>query len=279
MTKKYVFHVRIIISGFFMGIGMILPGISWPVVAIMIGIYEPIIFTLNKLISFQKMDKGDLVLLLLLLTGVVPSLFLTSYFILKLLMSFRFGVYSIFIGLIIGTLYFIYKKIKRKSIHELIWFLAGISVILPMFFGRIGNIAFFQKHMGIRIIDFFAGLIASTSLPAIGDSITFMLLGNYEHLLLAVKNFDLLTILTFAAGYLTGFWIFIKIVAILLEKYHSQTFSFIIGLVISLIFFIWPFQRSSYTFGNVILFLILIFVGAFISIYFGIFMMRGKNGK
>ncbi|BBJ28184.1 DUF368 domain-containing protein [Athalassotoga saccharophila] len=277
MTGRYA--IRIIASGFFMGIGMILPGISWPVVAIMIGIYEPIILTLNKLISFQKIDKDDSILLLLLITGIVPALFLMSYFILKFLMNFRFGIYSIFVGLIIGTLYSLYKQIKKKGLRELIWFLAGIAAIFPLFFGRIGDIAFFQKNMGIRIVDFLAGFISSTSLPAIGDSITFILLGNYEHLLLAVKNFDLLTLLIFAAGYLVGFWIFIKIVGILLEKYHSQTFSFISGLMISSIFFIWPFRISSYTFKSVILFLTLTSIGAFISIYFGIVMMRGKNGK
>ncbi|MGC8611953.1 MAG: DUF368 domain-containing protein [Athalassotoga sp.] len=277
--KRYSFYVRIILSGFFMGIGMILPGISWPAIAIMTGIYEPIVLALNKLISFQKMEKSDVVLLFLLATGIVPSIFLMSHLVLKFLVNFEFGIYSIFVGLIIGTIYSIYKQIKRKSFDELIWFLVGLAVILPLFFRPIGNISFFHKDIGMRIVDFSSGFVASASLPAIGDSITLIILGNYERLLLAVKKFDLLTLLIFSAGFLSGFWIFIKIVGTLLEKYRSQTFSFIGGLMISSIFFIWPFRTSSYTFKSVILFLILTFIGAFISIYFGIVMTRGKNGK
>ena len=256
---------------------MVLPGMSWPVVAIIIGIYEPIILVLNRLISL-KLDKNDLVLLVTLGTSVLPSIFLTSYFLLKFLVDFKFAVYSIFVGLIVGSIYSIYLEIEEKNALNFIWFLAGLSMIVSSFNGRIGDIRFFQSDLGVKILDFLSGFIASTSLPAIGDVITFILLGNYEHLLLSVKTFDIVTLLIFLLGFLAGFWLFVKIVGTLLRKYRSQIFSFISGLMVSSIAFIWPFGEKEYSLTNIALFLAFFTIGSLVSIYFGIFLVRGKNG-
>ncbi len=259
-----------ILSGILMGISMILPGTSWPVMAIILGVYEPLMLALNKLFSNPKtLTNQDIKLFLFLLIGIIPAIFFTSYFILSLLVKFLFEINAVFIGLILGSVYLLYLEIKKKGLSEFLWFFAGVAiVILPLLFGfKVGDLRFFATIFGSRLLDFISGLAVSTSLPAVGDTIMLLLLGNYRHLLNAVRTFDIVTLSIFMAGFLIGFFTFVRIIGNLLKRYHSQTYAFIIGLMMASITSIWPFTRHSYSPFHVILFIILVIGGFLISFY------------
>lgn len=272
-----------ILSGILMGISMILPGTSWPVMAIILGVYEPLMLALNKLFSAPKtLTNRDVKLLLTLIVSIVPTIFFTSYFILGLLVKFTFGINAIFIGLILGSVYLLYVEIRKKGFWEFLWFFLGIAmVVLPMLFGfRISDLRFFGTIFGSKVLDFISGLTVSTSLPAIGDTIVLLLLGNYKHLLNAVRTFDIATLSVFLIGFLIGFFAFVRIIGSLLKRYRSQTYAFIIGLMISSITSIWPFTRHTYNLSHVILFMFLTVGGFLVSFYLErISSKRVKHGK
>jgi putative membrane protein len=259
-----------ILNGILMGISMVLPGTSWPVMAIILGVYEPLMLTLNKLFSAPKtLTSHDIRLLLFLIIGIGPAIFFTAYFILSLLMKFAFEINAIFIGLILGSVYLLYVEIKKKGFSEFLWFFFGIAVVVvPLLFGfKVSNLKFFATIFGSRMLDFISGLIVSTSLPAIGDTIMLLLLGNYRHLLNAVRTFDFTTLLIFLSGFLIGFFTFVRIIGSLLKNYRSQTYAFIIGLMMASITSIWPFTRHTYNLSRVILFMFLVAGGFLISFY------------
>lgn len=262
--------VRIILSGFLIGMAMILPGMSWPTMALIIGVYEPLILILGKLASRPKtITPKEWGWLLLTAIGIIPSAFFTSLFILGLLKFFSFQISAFFIGLIIGSIYLLYHEFKKKGFYEIIWFVIGVLTVgVPLIFGiRISDIKFFSTVFGIKALDFISGFAVSTALPAIGDTIMLLLLGNYEHLLIALKTFDLITISIFISGFVSGFFIFVRIISALLKKYRSQTYAFIIGLMVASISSIWPFEKGNYSVLYVILFSILASLGFFISVF------------
>ncbi len=268
--EKPSFYFKMILSGILMGISMILPGTSWPVMAIILGVYEPLMLSLNKLFSAPKtLTNQNIKLLVFLIIGIVPAIFFTSYFILDLLMKFSFEINAIFIGLILGSIYLLYLEVKKKGLSEFLWFFIGLAVvILPLLFGlRISDLRFFTTIFGSKFLDFISGLAVSTSLPAVGDTIMLLLLGNYRHLLNAVRTFDVATLSVFLVGFLIGFFAFVRIIGSLLKRYHSQTYAFIIGLMMASITSIWPFARHSYNLSRVILFMLLIAGGFLISFY------------
>lgn len=262
--------VKILLSGFLMGIAMILPGMSWPTMAIILGVYEPLILILGKLTSKPTtIVPKEWGWLLLTGIGIIPSAFLSAVFILGLLKMFSFQISALFIGLIIGSVYLLYHEFKKKGFYEITWFAIGVSiVIVPLIFGiRISDIKFFSTVLGVKALDFISGFAVSTALPAIGDTIMLLLLGNYKHLLTALKTFDLVTLSIFISGFVIGFFIFIRLISMLLKKYHSQTYAFIIGLMLASISSIWPFGKGNYSVWYVILFLILASLGFFISVF------------
>jgi putative membrane protein len=261
---------KIMITGFFMGIAMILPGMSWPTIAIIIGVYEPLMLALGKLTSKPKdMNLDEWNLLLYLMIGIVPSIFLTSAFVLSLMNSFKFELNAFFIGLIVGSAYLLYYEVKKKGLSEFIWFAIGfIIVILPFIFGiRVSDARFFSTRGGMEFLDLISGFAVSTALPAVGDTIMLLLLGNYRHLLLAVKVLDLITLSFFVTGFLIGFFIFTRMISSLLRKYHSRTFAFIIGLMMASISTLWPFEYVNCSSINILIFIILGVIGFLISIY------------
>ncbi|MGC8590139.1 DUF368 domain-containing protein [Athalassotoga sp.] len=268
--EKPAFYFKMILSGILMGISMVLPGTSWPVMAIILGVYEPLMLALNKLFSAPKtLTRHDVKLFLSLIIGIGPAVFVTAYFILSLLMKFAFEINAVFIGLILGSVYLIYIEIKKKGFSEFLWFFLGIAVVVvPLLFGfKISNLRFFATIFGSQMLDFISGLVVSTSLPAIGDTIMLLLLGNYRHLLNAVRTFDFTTLLIFLSGFLIGFFAFVRIIGSLLKNYRSQTYAFIIGLMMASITSIWPFTRHTYDLSRVILFMILVAGGFLISFY------------
>ncbi len=281
--KEFIKAFKVLITGFFIGIAMILPGLSWPMMAMITGIYEPLMITLGKLISKPlSMSKEEWKLLFFLATGTLPSIFILSVFIPKLFASFTFEINSLFIGLVAGSIYILYHDVKRKGYNELIWFTAGMAaIIIPLAFGvKINDVMFFSTARGTLVLDFISGFATSTALPAVGDTLMLIILGNYEHLLLAVKTFEWLSLSIFVSGFAIGFFMFTRLINWMLRTYRSQIFAFIIGLMISSLSYLWPFDGGHSSLKFIMIFLVLAISGIFISIYFTRGSLRGGyNGS
>lgn len=261
---------KIIVAGFFMGVAMILPGLSWPAMAVIIGVYEPLMIVLGKLLTNPRgLQREEWHLLLFLGTGILISLMTISRFISVIFSAFGFQLQSLFIGLIFGSAYILYYEVKRRGPTEILWFLIGIAVVItPTLIGygpeRIQEII---PRNGQIFLDFISGVAASTFLPAIGDTIMLLLLGNYHHLIEAIENFRVFTIAVFASGFAAGSFFFIRIISGLLKRHKYQMFSFIVGMMIASIVPLWPFRILRYSPARLSAFLLLIACGVGISVY------------
>lgn len=76
-----------------------------------------------------------------------------------------------------------------------------------------------------------------------------MILGVYGTYLSAISNLNIYILIPMVIGVIIGSFIFMKIIQILLNKYHSQTMFGIIGFGLGSIFILYPnysFNISSF---------------------------------
>ena len=99
---------KLILYGFIIGIGKILPGVSGAVLAISLGVYEESIRALNNLFN-----KKSIQYLTLLSIGMGISIVFFSNVVLYFVNNYYFWTMLLFIGLIIGGLKEILVELKK----------------------------------------------------------------------------------------------------------------------------------------------------------------------
>lgn len=169
----------LIIKGFIIGAGKILPGISGSILAITLGIYEKIIETIS---NFKKDILKNTEFLSKIGLGIIIAIILFSKIIVKCLNNYYFATMLLFIGMIIGGMPKILKdtKITKKNL------IISITIIIPIYI-LIKKINIENNHIleyttyeilkliGIGIIDALASII-----PGISGTAILMTLGYYN---------------------------------------------------------------------------------------------------
>src|SRR5690606_15363714 len=91
---------------------------------------------------------------------------------------------------------------------------------------------------------FISGSIAICAmiLPGISGSFILLILGQYEPILQAVKDRNILKLAVFAAGCAVGILSFSRIVSWLLRKYHSLTIGLLSGFMLGSVNELWPWK-------------------------------------
>ena len=266
----------IVLKGVAVGVANKVPGVSGGLVAFVLGFYEEFIDSLQKfnvqgvnLIKqgefkiFYKHINGQF--LGLLLFGMIVSYFSVSRILDYLLNHYEIYVWSLFFGLIIGSLLFIYRRVESLSLETFFWtllgFIFGLSLSLITPAGQNENLFFV----------FICGIVSvvGMTLPGFSGSFILMLMGNYVLLLVDSVNalfvtlsnlflgkFEILTdpylckmlkiLLVFSFGSLVGLILFSNILKFVLKKYKNKTLSTIMGFIAGSLGVVWPWKNKIY---------------------------------
>ena len=256
-----------IYRGILMGMSDIVPGVSGGTIAVLLGIYDQLIESINGI--FSKEWKKHLAFLIPLGMGAGLALFSLSHLMNWLLEVHPVPTFFAFIGLIIGVLPFLFQESGAKSNFKLIHYvLLAIGIITLILLPETANEGevISDRSLGIYTQLFFAGFIASTAmiLPGISGSLILMIIGFYATVINGLKEFDILLILVVALGILAGLLTMSKIINYFLTHYRTATFALIIGLVIGSIFVIFPGAPVG---GIMWLVSILTFIGGLLVAY------------
>ena len=119
----------LILKGFIIGIGKIIPGVSGSMLAISMGIYQQMI---DSVINFFIDIKNNLKFLLKIGVGVLIAIMFFSNIILKCLDKYYIITMFFFIGLIVGSFNDIKKEIKIKNVKAIL-----ITIIITLLIGII----------------------------------------------------------------------------------------------------------------------------------------------
>ena len=272
--------ILLILKGFVLGIANIIPGVSGGTLAITLGIYERLIGTISH---FFKNVKENIKFVIFLGIGIILSLALFSNVIGYCLDNYAFATILFFIGIILGGVPLLFKKVKgTMNVSNFIIFLVAFSIVIFMTFMSVGekNVSLDNLSIGKVLLLFISGVVASSSmlLPGISGSFVLMLLGYYYPIVNAIRGltkfqdlFHNVIILSIAGvGILVGIVIAAKLIEWLLDKHEVPTYYGIIGFVIASIISIFITALSSI--GNIyeiIIGIVLLLFGIFISNFIG----------
>lgn len=237
------------LSGILIGTCMILPGVSGSVVAIMLGIYEEVIFLVNdNCKNIVKIKK-----LMPLCMGIIIGVFIFGKILLAFYKNYSFYMMYIFVGLILGSIPLLLAELKKQNKYIKYKYLL-ISLCISLIIFLIPKFLTINNNDNLSFFNMFLGgflYISGKIIPGISSSFFLMTLGIYEYMLNIITNpflinlTDLAKILPFIVGALIGMFVFIKLINYLLREYFSETYSLIIGFVLGSIVAIFPgFQFS-----------------------------------
>lgn len=226
MQRHFFSYVIITLKGMAMGAADVVPGVSGGTIAFVAGIYEELITTIDRLdFGVFKMWKQDgfktmfshynLGFLLSLFFGVFVSILSLAQLIKYLLENHPILVWSFFFGLVLASILFIGKQIKKWSFSVIFAVILGaliayyITIAIP---GSVPDVWYYF------ILSGFIAIIAMI-LPGVSGSFILVLLGSY--------GMVLGTLTDFISGLQTGDWDLVK-------TSFYKVFLFIIGCVVGL---------------------------------------------
>lgn len=232
-----------IYRGVMMGVSDLVPGVSGGTIAVILGIYDQLIASINGLLS--KDWKKHLSFLIPLAIGVACSLLAFSHLMKWLMEYYESLTYYFFLGLIIGILPFLFRKSKAFTMfrwHHAALLILGIVLVSLIPIDQSEGAVMTDLSFSAYILLFFSGIIASAAmiLPGISGSFVLLVLGTYKTVIHAVTVLDLKIMVTVAIGIGIGILSMSKLIHFFLTHFRTATFAFIIGLVIGSVFLIFP---------------------------------------
>lgn len=275
-TRSFIDRFFLVIKGLGMGAANKVPGVSGGVVAFVAGFYEEFIYSLQKINgkAFKLLINGRFKscyryingrFLGLLFFGMVVSYFSVSQLLDYFLKHYELYVWSVFFGMIVGSIYYISKDFKNWCTQTYIGLSLGIIIGL--------GISFLDpaKENDNLFFVFFCGMISVSgmTLPGFSGSFILILLGNYVLLLVDSVNalyatiFDvfsgdfaftsdpvrlrMLTVLAvFTLGSLAGLVTFSHILSYVLKHYKNLTLSVLMGFIIGSLGVVWPWKETIF---------------------------------
>ena len=234
--------ILLVLKGFLLGIANVIPGVSGGTLALTLGIYQDLIGAISHL--FKNLKK-NLKFLIPLGIGMVIAILLGSKVITFCLDKFALPTTLFFIGLIVGGIPLLTKKLKGRRLKplNLAVFLLTFGIVMIMTFLNAGNNAVDLSNMSVIqfILLMIVGMVAAATMviPGVSGSFVLMLLGYYKPVMATLGNLtdfsllghNILVLAPFGIGLLIGIVGIAKLIEFLLKKYEIPTYYGIIGFV------------------------------------------------
>lgn len=249
-----------ILIGVIIGAGKIIPGVSGSVLAITLGVYEKIIYSINNIFNYK-----NIYYLSKLGIGIIISIVFLSRIIIYFLSNYYTYTIFVFVGLILGSIKSITNNTSFKYYYVTI---LSFSVIVILGLININS----NNHSGIFYY-LLSGLIESVSsiIPGISGTALLILIGTYNIVIDIFSNIvsvnylitNIKIVIPFMIGILVGLIISIKVIGYLFSKYKTITYNIILGLLLGSIYIM--LKGCSYSVFNMFI-SILLFIISYISI-------------
>jgi len=245
------------IKGVFIGLALVIPGLSGSIFAVVVGLYDKILLAVSNI---RKDFKRSCLFLLPIALGCIVGILASTKVVLWLCETYQLQAYSFFVGLVLGSVPLVVRKIKKGKLDAMGFAIAALS------FAAIVAVGIFTKNVDegtariTALTDVFAvaelfgtGLFvcALMMVPGVSGSVMLMLLGKYETIYQSVASAgdmlrclmkgqtaeafalfqNILVVVPFLIGALVGLALVAKLISFLLRKYESRVYYGVFGLV------------------------------------------------
>lgn len=245
------FFISLFLKGVAMGAANVIPGVSGGTIALITGIYERLINAIKKcdLTSVRFLLKGDFrglwshidgSFLTSIMLGVIISI-VTLAKLLEILLSTREVLtMAFFFGLIILSVYYVGKTVRRWSSLSIAFLLLGAIVATAIaFLAPAGeNTAFWYVFLcGIAAI-------CSMILPGLSGSFVLIIMGNYALVLGSITSLNFSVLIPLLLGCAFGLVAFSHLLSWIFKNYHDATIALMTGFILGSLFIIWPWKHT-----------------------------------
>lgn len=242
--------IKTLIAGVLIGVANIIPGVSGGTMAVSMGIYDKLIHAVTHL--FQEFKKSCLFLLPI-LVGAGAAIVVLSRVIEFLFDQYPLQTNLLFIGLIVGGLPAIFKKVKgaKMTVGNGVAFLVFFAIVVGM--ALMGEQEGAQAVLGTDPVSMIkllgVGIIAAATMviPGVSGSMMLMLMGYYTPVIREINAFTsslaafdmngifhgIAILAPMAVGIVLGIFGIAKIIEIIFEKCPILAYSAIIGLIVA----------------------------------------------
>lgn len=253
-------NIVVALKGFAMGAANVIPGVSGGTIALLTGIFNELIDSLNAIMSistWKLLIKGNFkefwktingTFLLWLAIGVIISVFSLAKLMEYVLAHHPVQTWAFFFGLIVVSAVFMLYDIKDWKGSDVIWLVLGVA--LGAFICLMSPTETTSDLWFIAVCGAIA--ICTMILPGISGSFILVLFGKYEYIMKAVSELNIPVLLVFALGCVIGIVAFSKFLHWLIGKYEKQTLLVLIGFTIGALVKVWPWaDKAAYEAANV----------------------------
>ena len=242
--------LKMILKGVVIGVANIIPGVSGGTMAVSMGIYDKIIHAATHLLSEFKKSMRVLIPILI---GAALGLVVVARLIEMMFERIPFQTNLLFIGLIIGGLPAMTKKVKGQSIrlsHIISCVLFFAMVVGLAALGESEGAAADLSFQAVNVVKLFGvGVVASATMviPGVSGSMVLMIIGYYNPVLSEINAFidnlvkfnvpglleGCTVLVPFGIGVVVGIFAIAKIIEIIFKKFPYVAYWAIIGLIVA----------------------------------------------
>lgn len=248
--RKPIHYLWILMKGMAMGAADVVPGVSGGTIAFISGIYEELIETINGIrpsllqvwktegfARFWKALNGSF--LLALFAGIGISVVSLAKLISWLLAEHPVLVWAFFFGLVLASVIYVAKAIKRWQAASVVMLLGGALLAYIVVSLPVSENSFGWPYL------FLSGALAVCAmiLPGISGAFILVLLGSYQTILTAVHQRDLEVLAITAVGAVFGLLSFARLLKWMFARFENATLALLTGFIMGSLAKIWPWKH------------------------------------
>ena len=239
-----------IIQGAMIGAGGVLPGVSGGVLAVLFGVYKPLMRLLAHPIKELKRSAIELWPILV---GFLVGYIGIAKVLEEVLIRYESQSLAVFVGMAIGIMPSLFREAGEKGRNKSSWI--SLAVVFVAAFAILGGARILQLTIVPNFFwNAFGGACLALSIIAPGMSASVLMLplktasesGTpgvfYEHITGAIGNLNISVLLPLAIGAALTFVLLTRAVDWMMNKHYSVMFHGVIGLVIAASIFTIPFE-------------------------------------
>jgi putative membrane protein len=238
------------LRGYAMGAADVVPGVSGGTIALVLGIYEPLVGAVRDgaavLAALLRLDPRRAWerfvgiawgLVLPVLAGIALALLTLAAVLSRLLDSQPVLMSATVFGLIVGSIAVVAPDVERRDTTRVLAAVATalvVFVLLGLHGAPIGDPALPYVLLSGAIA------ICGMILPGVSGAFILLMLGMYEPALRAIHERDAVFVGVFGVGAIAGLATFGAFLKWLLERYHDTVLAVLVGLMAGSLRVLWP---------------------------------------
>ncbi|NLB34772.1 MAG: DUF368 domain-containing protein [Elusimicrobia bacterium] len=245
------------IKGLLIGIANIIPGVSGGTFALILRIYTRLINSISRINlrliktlftggAGEALKEADLIFLFQVLVGALAGIAIFTWPLGYFMNAFPGYTLSFFLGLIAASIHIPLNMIEDRKVSCFILGGAGFALVILLSLFSPSS----AKEVSLLLI-FFSGIIGISAmvLPGLSGSAVMLILGVYGLIIDNIREFtsslslsSFIFLSVFGLGCICGLVFFVRLMKLLLNKKKDGTLSFLTGMVLASLYFLWPFK-------------------------------------